>query len=168
VALEISPQRVTSRYIGYGQITDWVTAEGAKVLLPNHEKIQQLVASLYAPPPASQDQAAAEGARIEVWNGTYRPQLALIAADQLRWQGLNVVNTRPADQPGYPQTQILVFNEKPEALNLLTQHLKVKPENIIRQPAPDQENTAVPEGSDVDLPADLRVILGADYDPCKP
>jgi hypothetical protein len=88
----------------------------------------------------------------------------LIAADQLRWRGLNIVDTRPADQPTYPQTQILVFEEKPEALDLLVQLLDVKPQNILRQPIPGQESSFAP----ADVDTDLRVILGQDYDPCQP
>jgi polyisoprenyl-teichoic acid--peptidoglycan teichoic acid transferase len=153
IALDLKPQRIRSRYIGSDQVTNWTTAEGWSVLLPRYDKIQEVVASLYAPPSASEDQAASENARIQVRNGTYRPQLALIAADQLGWEGLNVVDTGPADNTDYKQTQIIVFNDKPKALELLAKLLKVKPENIIRQPDPGQ-------------PADIQVLLGEDYDPC--
>ncbi|MFC2036561.1 LCP family protein [Chloroflexota bacterium] len=154
VALEINPQRVSSFYIGPRETTDWTTAEGARVLLPNYEKIQRIVARLYAPPSGSEDLAAAEAARIQVRNGTYRHQLAKIGADQLRWQGLNIVDTALADRPDYKHTQIVVFNEKPITLELLAQLLNVKPENILFQPDPNQS-------------ADLLVILGEDYDPCR-
>jgi hypothetical protein len=80
--------------------------------------------------------------------------LALIAADLLRWEGLKVVETGPADNADYEQTQIIVFTDKPEAVALLTKILRVKPENVVYQPDPNQ-------------PADIRVILGNDYDPCR-
>jgi polyisoprenyl-teichoic acid--peptidoglycan teichoic acid transferase len=153
LALDLKPQRVRSRYIGPNEVTDWTTSEGWSVLLPRYDKIQQVVASLYAPPSASEDQVANEGARIQVRNGTYRPQLAQIAADELRWRGLSVVDTGLADNPNYKQTQIIVFNDRAKALELLIQLLKVKPENVIRQPDPGQ-------------PADIQVILGEDYNPC--
>jgi LCP family protein required for cell wall assembly len=154
VALELSPQRIRSRYIGPSHTTGWVTAEGWQVLLPDHEKIQRAVASLYAPPSASEDQAAAEAARVQVRNGTYRYQLAKIGADQLRWYGLNVVDTGLADSPEYRKTKIIVFNDKPKALDLLVRVLYVEPENIIQQP-------------DANAQADILVILGDDYDPCR-
>ncbi len=154
VALDLKPQRIRSRYIGPAQTIGWTTSEGWEVLLPDYEKIQQLVASLYAPSASAEDQIESEGARIQVRNGTYRPQLAQIAADQLRWHGLKVVDTGPADTPDYKQTQIVVFTDKPKAVELLAQLLKVQPQNIIRQPDPDQ-------------PADILVILGQDYDPCR-
>jgi hypothetical protein len=154
VALELEPQRIRSRYIGRSQTIGWTTAEGWQVLLPNYEKIQQVVASLYAPPYAGNDQASHEGARIQVRNGTYRYQLAKIGADQLRWYGLKVVDTDLADRPDYAHTQIVVFNDRPKTVELLVSVLGVKPENIIQQPDPGQ-------------PADIMVILGKDYAPCN-
>jgi LCP family protein required for cell wall assembly len=154
VALELEPQRIRSRYIGPGQTTGWTTAEGWQVLLPDYERIQQVVAGLYAPPYASDDQAAQEGARIQVRNGTYRNQLAKIGSDQLRWYGLNVVDTGLADSPDYTRTQIVVFNDRPKTVELLARVLGVKPADIIQQPDPGQ-------------PADIMVILGEDYDPCN-
>jgi LCP family protein required for cell wall assembly len=154
LALDIQPQRIRSRYIGANQTKDWTTADGWEVLLPLPDKIQPLVASLYASPSAAEDQVAKEAARIQVRNGTSRAQLAQIAADRLRWYGLNVVDTGPAETPDLKQTQIIVFKESSEALNLLARVLKVRPENIKKQPDPNQ-------------PADIRVILGDDYDPCQ-
>jgi LCP family protein required for cell wall assembly len=154
LALDIKPQRIRSRYIGSNQTVAWTNADGWQVLLPLPDKIQQVVASLYAPPTSSEDQVANEGARIQVRNGTYRQQLAQIGADQLRWYGLNVVDTAPADTPDYQQTQIIVFNEKPKALEMLVRLLAVKPENVIYRPDPNQ-------------PADIQVILGNDYNPCR-
>jgi hypothetical protein len=123
------------------------------VLLPDYPKIQQLVAGLFAPPPASEERASKEAARIQVLNGTYRHQMAQIGADDLRWHGLKVVETGLADSPDYGRTQIIVFNDKPETIELLVSLLQVKPENVIRRPDPDQ-------------PVDIQVILGNDYDPC--
>ena len=153
IALDLKPQNIRSRYIGANQIETWTTAEGWQVLLPRPDRIQQVVASLYAPPSASGNQIANEGARIQVRNGTYRWQLAKIGADQLRWYGFDIVDTDLADNPDYQQTKILVFNDKPVALERLIQLLRVQPENVIHQPDPNQ-------------PADIQVILGNDYDPC--
>ena len=115
---------------------------------------REVVASLYAPPSASENQVASEGARVQVRNGTHRFQLAKIGADQLRWYGFNIVDTELADNAEYQQTKLLVFNDKPIALERLIQLLGVQPENVIHQPDPNQ-------------PADIQVILGNDYDPCR-
>ncbi len=154
VALDLRPQSIRSRYIGANQTETWTNAEGWQVLLPRPDRIQQVVASLYAPPSASENQVANEGARIQVRNGTYRFQLAKIGADQLRWYGFNIVDTGLADNADYQQTKILVFNDKPIALERLIQLFGVQPENVIHQPDPNQ-------------PADIQVILGNDYDPCR-
>ena len=87
-------------------------------------------------------------------NGTGRAQLALIAADQFRWQGFQVVDAGPADRTDYQKTKILVFNDRPGAVARLANLLQVKQANVIQQPDPGQS-------------ADLRVILGNDYDPCR-
>lgn len=112
-----------------------------------------MVTRLYAPSPAG-DTAANETARIQVQNGTGRAQLALITADQLRWQGFQVVDTGPANRADYQNTQIIAFNDRPEAVVRLARLLQVKPANVLQQPDPGQ-------------PADLRLILGNDYDPCR-
>jgi LCP family protein required for cell wall assembly len=154
LALDLQPQRIHSRYITQNQTTDWTNADGWRVLLPDYDKIQQVVASLYTASSASEDQVASEEGRIRVLNGTYRPQLALIAADQLRWYGLTVDETGPAEKPDAKQTQIVVFNDKPKTLESLARLLNVKPANISQQPDPNQ-------------PVDIQVILGDDYDPCR-
>jgi LCP family protein required for cell wall assembly len=154
IALDLKPQNIRSLYIGVNQVDPWVTADGWQVLLPLPDKIQPVVARLYSPPSASENQVANENARIQLRNGTYRWQLAQIAADQLRWEGFNIVDTGLADNPNYEQTKIVVFNEKPVALEQLVRLLRVQPENVIPQIDPNQ-------------PADIQVILGNDYDPCR-
>ena len=154
LALDLQPQRIRSRYINSRYTDDWRNAEGWRVLLPKYDEIQKLVTSLYAPPPATEDRIALEGVRLQVRNGTHRAQLAKIAADQLRWHGFQILDTGLADNPDYQRTKIIVFRDKPEAVALLTQVLRVAPENVIQQPDPGQE-------------ADIQVILGDDYDPCR-
>jgi LCP family protein required for cell wall assembly len=153
IALDLDYQRIRSLYIGPNQVEAWVTSEGWSVLRPVPEKIQQVVTRLYAPPAADEPQSDRAG-RIQVWNGTSRPQLALIAADQLRWQGFQVTDTGPADRTDYAQTQIVVLNDKLETAAALATALGVKQGNIIQQPDPDQA-------------VDIRVILGQAYDPCR-
>ena len=154
LALDLQPQRIRSRYIGKGQTQGWTTPDGWYVLAPIPEEVQQVVDSLYAPPSASNDRAANEAARIQVQNGTGRGHLVNIGAEQLRWAGLQVVETGLADRSDYAKTQIVVFSDKPEALAVLTRLLGVKPGQIVHQPDPSQA-------------ADIRVILGQDYDPCR-
>jgi LCP family protein required for cell wall assembly len=154
VILDLQPQHIRSRYIGRGQVESWTTPAGAEVLLPIPDKIQQVVASLYALPTGNEDQPANESAHIQVQNGTQRSQLATIAADQLGWYGLDAVAAGAADRTDYKNTQIVVLNDKPKTVEALVRVFKVKPQNVI-------------SGSEPDPAADIRVILGTDYDPCR-
>ena len=152
MALNLEPQRVRSLYIGRNQIEYWTTEGGANVLLPIPERIQEVVARLYDPPSAQSE--AATKALVEVQNGTEKPYLAHIAADQLRWAGFQVTDIGIAERVDYRRTFIYVYKEKPAALTALARLLQVPERNIVRQPDPDQQ-------------ADMLVILGADYDPCR-
>jgi anionic cell wall polymer biosynthesis LytR-Cps2A-Psr (LCP) family protein len=150
-ALELDEERVRSFYLGREETDPWTTPEGWSVLALDRDKVQELVASLYLPPP--EDPLASEAARIQVQNGTQRAQLELIAADQLQWAGLGVVETGPADHLGYAETEIILFNDKPHSLALVSRLLEVQAERIVRRDDPDS-------------PVDMQVILGEDYDPC--
>ena len=83
----------------------------------------------------------------------HRPQLGLIAADQLRWEGIKVADTRPADRSNHKRTKIFVYSERPAAQERLTRVLGLGQQDVIHQPDPDQS-------------ADIGVVLGANYDPC--
>ena len=152
MALDLEPHRIRSLYIGRGQTEYWTTEGGASVLLPIPEKIQEIVARLYAPP-VTDDQAAARSARVEVLNGTTRPYMAHIAADQLRWAGFDVAGIGSAERTDYGRTWIHVYHEKPQALAELARLLNVRERYIVREPDPDRGE-------------DMLVILGNDYDPC--
>jgi LCP family protein required for cell wall assembly len=154
VGIEIKPQRVHSYYIGANETQAWVTEEGWQVLLPKEDKIQALVSRLASPPTTSADVVANEGAVIEVLNGTIKPSLDQFAVDQLQWYGLKIAKSGTAAKTDYAKTQIVVYNDYPKAVSLLASILKVKPEQILYQ-----------QGAGPG--ADIRVILGADYDPCQ-
>jgi LCP family protein required for cell wall assembly len=152
VALDLEPKDVRSLAIGRGQVQSWTTPAGASVLLPIPERVQEMVNRLYALPAG--DGTEGEAARVEVLNGTGRAQLAAVAADQLRWEGFKIGGTGPAERDDHRKTQIFVFKDQPQALERVAQLLHVQPANIIRQP-------------DASQGADLRVVLGSDYDPCR-
>jgi LCP family protein required for cell wall assembly len=150
-ALELDEERVRSFYLGREETDPWTTPEGWSVLALDRDKVQELVASLYLPPP--EDPLASEAARIQVQNGTQSAQLELIVADQLQWAGLDVVETGPADHPRSAETEIMVFSDKPYSLALLSRLLEVQAEHIVQRNDPDSS-------------VDIQVILGEDYDPC--
>jgi hypothetical protein len=153
IALDLQSQRIRSRYIGPDQTIDWTTSDGWQVLLPQYDRIQKVVESLYSAPTGSEEGAAGEQGQVEIWNGTGLPQRELIAADFLRWRGVSVVDTGPADQRA-AETRIVVFRDKPATVQLLAKELGVKAKNVVYQP-------------DAGQAADIRVILGADYNSCR-
>jgi LCP family protein required for cell wall assembly len=150
--LDLERENIRSLYIGRYHTEPWTSEGGASVLLPIPERIQEVVARLYAPPVDDGDATAP--ALVAVQNGSGRPYMAHIAADQLRWAGFEVESIGTAERVDYARTWIYVYNEKPEALAELASLLNVRERNIVRQPDPGQE-------------ADMLVILGADYDPCR-
>ena len=152
LALEVKPESVRSRYIAYKHTIDWTTDKGWRVLLPKPEEIQKLVASLYAPPAAVE--SGEPGARIAVENGTWQEQMGLVAADRLRWEGFKVVETRLAAERGQANTQLFVYRDRPADVDRLVSLLGLKRKNVIYQPD---------EGAE----ADMLVVLGADYHPCR-
>jgi hypothetical protein len=150
VGIDIKPQQVHSYYIGANETEAWVTEQGWQVLLPRQDKVQAVVSRLASPPAATEDEVANEGALL---NGTVKPSLDQFAVDQLQWYGLKIAKSGTAAKTDYAKTQIVVYNDYPKAVSLLAKILKVKPEQIIYQQGAEQG-------------VDIRVILGADYDPC--
>ncbi len=154
LALGIKSHHIRSRYIDSYYTDDWVNADGWQVLLPIWDRIYPMLEVFTYPPPATGDRLEQEGARVMVLNGTARPQLEMLAADQLRWAGFTVVSTGPDQFTDHPHTRIVVLADEPEALAQLVDLFNVAPENVLYVSEP---------GTD----ADLKLILGADYDPCS-
>lgn len=143
---------VKSRFVGRNVVESWRTPQGAAVLLPKYEAIQPLVREALAPPSTSRAQQRAF--KAEVWNTTPYEGLGHVAAERLRWEGLEVVTVESIDEH-YPRTQVVDYTttSKGSPLPRLIQIYKREPEDVISEP---DENRAV----------DFRIILGSDYDPC--
>jgi len=143
---------VKSRFVGRTVVQSWTAPNGAYVLIPNYEALPGLVSEALAPPTGGRAQQRAF--RVEVWNATPYEGLGHVAAERLRWEGLEVVSVGGADG-AYPRTQIVDFTTtaKGSPLSRLVHLYKRDAGDIISQPT---------EGSEVDF----RVILGSDYNPC--
>ncbi len=143
---------VKSRFVGRGVLQTWTAPNGAYVLVPYYEALGTLVEEALAPPASARAQQAAF--RVEVWNATPYEGLGHVAAERLRWEGLEVVSVGPADGV-YPRTQIVDFTttSKGSPLSRLMRLYERNWDDIISQPAEDRT-------------VDFRVILGSDYDPC--
>jgi LCP family protein required for cell wall assembly len=148
---QMEPQNIHGHFIDRTMVTGWLTPKGAQVLLPNHERIRQVVSQFLAPPPL--DLVWAEGARIEVQNGTNLADWTELVASRLRWQGVQVVSVGPADRFDYQESLIIDYTDKPHTSALLAQVLYLPPGRIQRQ-------------LDFSSPVDIRIILGHDFQPC--
>ncbi|TEU14058.1 MAG: hypothetical protein E3J21_16955 [Anaerolineales bacterium] len=148
---QMEPQNIHGHFIDRTMVTGWRTPKGAQVLLPNHERIRQVVAQFLAPPPL--DLVWAEGARVEAQNGTDLADWTELVASRLRWQGVQVVSVGPADRFDYQESLILDYTDKPHTSALLARILYLPPDRIQRQ-------------LDFSSPVDIRIILGRDFQPC--
>lgn len=156
IGMQLEPQNLKSRFIGRGQVQGWVTPQGAQVLLPRPAEIQAALVEFFAPPVQEVSALTAEGARVVVRNGTDRPGLVALATDRLRWEGILDVATADADRQDYLQTRLTVYASKPLTEALLAELFRASPENVLRIPGLEHETEA-----------DIAVVLGYDYNPCR-
>ena len=151
--LQLSPAAIFAGSIGPWQVENWTTPEGALVLLPIDEEIQALLAEFYGQ--ADMDFRLSLGeVRVEVLNGSQRPDAQRLAATTLHWEGFKIARAGTADSAYYPESQVIVYNAPTEAAEAAAQFLDLPRSSLQYQHDPSQS-------------VDIRIILGADYDPCK-
>lgn len=148
----LSPNRIFSQSIGPWQVENWTTPAGAQVLLPLPDKIQELLNSFYGPIDLEFLQKISD-TKVEVFNGSYRDQAAALASSQLMRAGFQLARTDTADRQDYAQSQVIVYNSEQKIAELIAQQLDLPP-------------SAIQDQTDPTNPVNIRVILGADYDPC--
>ncbi len=156
IGLQLQPQNLKSRFIGHDQLQSWVTPQGAQVLLPKPVEMQAALVEFFAPPVEEISALTAEGARVVVRNGTARPGLAALAADRLRWEGVLEVTAADADRQDYPRTRLTVYANHPLTEALLVSLFRISPQEVLRIPGLENQTDA-----------DMVVVLGQDYNPCR-
>jgi LCP family protein required for cell wall assembly len=156
LARELSTAALRSGVIDGGMTVTSITPQGAMVEVPLWDRINPLVEELF-PTTANagitngdtRALAAAEGARIEVLNGTLVSDLAQETADTLTAQGYNVVAAGNAERFDYTETWLVVYQEAPYTLAGLARELNIPAERI---------RTAADAPGDVTI----QIILGRD------
>jgi LCP family protein required for cell wall assembly len=130
-------------------VVDYVTPEGAQVLLPLKDRVSTIVNDVFetGQAPATPE---AEMARVRVLNGTTQTGLAARTTDLLSTRGFNMVAAGNADRFNYAQTQVVDHAGRPATVKALADLLKVAPGNVVYRPDPA-------------APAEVEVILGADF-----
>jgi LCP family protein required for cell wall assembly len=153
IAPKLDFNKIKSQFISGDAILSWTTPEtNAWVLLPQFDKIAELIADVFEPP--ALNRAFQDPPVVELWNGTLRPDLDLLAMDNLLWEGLVPVLGQ-ADRQDYPETQVIFFGQTFKGADTwtITKLFGVYQSQMIHQPDPDS-------------PVDYRVILGYDLEPC--
>jgi polyisoprenyl-teichoic acid--peptidoglycan teichoic acid transferase len=129
------------------------------ILVPIPDKIRDLRDQFFAESGSikpfaqgdPQELAKAEGATLEVLNGTYTPGLAGKTGDYFKSLGFNVANVGNPDKIGYPRTIIIDHRGKPYMTNYLT--------DLFKTTAASQFQINFNPAST----ADVTIILGDDW-----
>jgi polyisoprenyl-teichoic acid--peptidoglycan teichoic acid transferase len=155
LGLQLSHNQIRQKAIGPWYVADWITPQGAWVLLPRQESIRELLEEYYAP----QDLVLESKVRVQILNGSPRADAEQLAKDALQWQGFRVPQTGLAGCQEHEQSQILVLRGDPQEGLRVAQVLNLSTGTV-------QDLTTIPEPPDPANRNDIRVILGQDYDPC--
>ncbi|MCS7054712.1 MAG: LCP family protein [Thermoflexales bacterium] len=151
IARRLSNDDIKSRVITWPVVRSHQREDGASVLLPTEQTIP-FIAEALAPPAGNQAQIRPA---VEVYNGSSRPDMELVAAERLAWEGFQVIGLGRVDGDRFPQTQIIDYSttRKGSPIARLQDIFRVQPRNVIGQPDPSSPSAA-------------RIILGEDYDSC--
>ncbi len=154
VAIKVERPNIRFAVIDRQATQNWVTPQGAQVLIPLREEIRRLrdyilwTDGVIADVPLQQ--APPEAATIAVLNGTSRAGLAGSTAAYLQGLDIPVSAYANADRDSYGASQIILNRDTPvRAAQLL---------NVLGLPP-----TALLRGSEANAAYDIVIILGADY-----
>jgi polyisoprenyl-teichoic acid--peptidoglycan teichoic acid transferase len=148
---DIRPENIQRAAVDANYVTPFVTAEGADVLRPNWDAINQLLTRLFG---ATAEPGIAD-ANVVVQNGTFVNGLAAQYSADLKNKGFNVIGTEQAPDAGnYAKTVIYDYTGKKKVVDALVEALGVD-QSAVQKPA--QERVGV----------DVVVVLGSDKAPAE-
>jgi len=163
LASEVKPDNIRYAVIDENYTQFWSTPDGQQVLIPLRDRIRELrdyIFTTSAPMPQQEEDPAArlkaEGATIEVLNGTAQEGLAGLTSSRLQQQGLQVARTDNADRSDYAESLIIVYTGKTYTAEYIA--------HVLGLPL----TAVVHGGADSNAQYDLSVILGADYQSSVP
>lgn len=152
LAAQIDPANIRALSLGSATVP-WTTPDGAAVLLPDKELVQQLVQAIF-----SDQQVTDEGALVEVQNGSGVDGLAQQVVTYLSEFGFlsdRLAGTTTQGGGAQAQTEIIDFTGKQATARRLASLLAVPPELVRVASADDRALATVAN-------ADILVVLGAD------
>lgn len=150
LALHLTNADIRSYYIGRAEVTGWMTAGGASVLMPNGPAIQGMLQQALSPNAVEPDQAALT---VEVRNGTGNEGWDALAAQRLNYAGYNT-RLSAADRWDYSSSLLYDLGVAP-AVNRDASMLAVLG-------LPATALISAPTETDVNY----VLIVGQDYQPC--
>ena len=140
-----------------GKTESLVTPGGAAVQVPKWEgrgMMEDTFQQLFRPP--ALNRAARPPITVEIINATGNPDMALLAADNLAWFGFAPINGQPAAE-SIEFTQISYYKPNfKESYDWLISWIF------------DEKKSEIELVDDDSFEYDYRVVLGEDYNPCRP
>jgi LCP family protein required for cell wall assembly len=152
LASQLEPGRIRHLYIDRSAVEDWRSPEGAAVLRPNWERIQNII-SEWSAPTTEAEQPPGPEARVAVFNATSLADHGASVAVLLRSLGYDAFETTAGPAEDRRQTAIVDLTGKPGAAERLASDLNLPADRIVLQTEPDS-------------PIDLLVLAGRDVRPC--
>jgi len=150
----LRPEHLRTKVLAYPAVRSGLGPGGAEILVLNKGEFDQVREEFLHPPDALAEDQEREEATVEVLNGTENEALTELAVAYLQRRGFDAFAGGPADRKDRAATAIILVNpEKTATAGRLAQALGVDPQNItiFRDPT---------------TTADVRVILGKNYQPC--
>ena len=122
--------------------------------LPVWENMQDTLRRLFLPP--ALNKATRPPITVQVVNSTDNPDLALLAAENLAWYGFEpIISDEQMETQRRTSIQYYAQNMKGSFDWLLSWIM-------------DKQKSAIELVPDTDYDYDYRVVIGTDYDPCRP
>ncbi len=160
LGLQLNFEDIDTKAISGKETKNWTTPEGLMVLLPREEELKILLQEFYAPDKQPGRQEKRGKIRVQVLNGTNRPDAEQLAASELKREGYKIVGKDVANRRDYRRTQIIVRRGDPAAGESIARQLGIPVDSV-------QDETNVPDPPNPSDQVDIRMILGTDYDPCQ-
>lgn len=150
IAGRLNDLTIKNRVITFPIVKTLQRKDGALVLEPQ-PGILSYVAEALSPPVGNRTSTPTG---VEVYNGSSRPDIELLAVERLTWEGFLVVGSGKLDDR-YPESQIIDYGTSPKGSPIarLSNIFSVAKKNVIGQADPSSPSAA-------------RIVLGEDYNSC--
>jgi LCP family protein required for cell wall assembly len=152
VGIQLKGDQILTEAIGPGQVDDWITPEGAEVLLPRQGEIDALLKEFYNSTETERDDGA-NLTKVRVLNGSWRAAAEQLASRDLRRAGFRIAGKGLADRQDVLESQVIYYGTDAEVARRVVRTLKLP-------------SSALQYQHDPSSAVDVYIVLGADYDPC--